>query len=315
MINDPKVKIAILGSTGHIAKSLIYYFSKEKNCELYLFARSTEKLSEFIKTITNYNDFRVVPFEDFNNYFYDVIINCIGIKSGEVEKNFLLYSEITEKFDNLIIDYLLKNNSAIYINFSSGAVYGTDFKKPVNKKTNCNLDINNILPTDFYKIAKINSEAKHRCLNKLNIIDIRIFSFFSRFIDLESNYFICDLIRSIKNSIVFKTSPENIIRDYIHPRDLFSLVKKIIIKKKINDVFDAYSKMPVSKFEIIECFKNKYGLEYSVLRSFDNSTLTGFKEVYYSKNTKASKIGFNPEYTSKECIIQEVVEITDNFHN
>ena len=309
MINNSRIKIAILGSTGHIAKSLIYYFSKEKNCELYLFARSTEKLNEFIKTLINNKDFKVAPFEDFNNYFYDVVINCIGIRSSEVERNFLLYFKITEKFDNLIIDYLSKNNSTIYINFSSGAVYGTDFKKPVNKKTKCKLDVNNILPTDFYKIAKINSEAKHRCLNKFNIVDIRIFSYFSRFIDINSNYFICDLIRSIKNSIVFKTSPVNIIRDYIHPYDLFSLVQTIIIKKKINDAFDAYSKMSISKFEIIEYFKNKYNLKYTVIKSFDNSTLTGFKEVYYSKNTKANRIGYKPDYSSLECIIQEVNEI------
>ena len=306
MINDSKIKIAILGSTGHIAKSLIYYFSKEKNCELYLFARSTEKLNEFIKTIINKKDFKVASFEDFNNYFYDVVINCIGIRSSEVERDFLLYFKITEEFDNLIINYLLKNTSTVYINFSSGAVYATDFKKPVNKETKCKLDINNILPTDFYKIAKINSEAKHRCLNKFSIVDIRIFSYFSRFIDIDSNYFICDLIRSIKNSIIFKTSPENIIRDYIHPYDLFSLVQKIITKNKINDVFDAYSKAPISKFEIIEYFKNKYNLKYKVIDSFDNSTLTGFKEIYYSKNNKANRIGYKPNYTSLECIIQEV---------
>ena len=165
------------------------------------------------------------------------------------------------------------------------------------------------MPTDYYAIAKINAEAKHRSLNKFNIVDIRIFSYFSRFIDINSNYFICDLIRSIKNSIVFKTGPENIIRDYIHPYDLFSLVQKIIIKKKINDVFDAYSKMPISKFEIIEYFKNKYSLKYTVIKSFDNSTISGFKEIFYSKNTKANKIGYNPDYASLDCIIQEVNEI------
>lgn len=311
MMNSLKNKIAILGGTGHIAKNLIYYFSKEPNCQLYLFSRSTEKLKVFIKTIVKKKDCKVIPIEDFNNYLYDVVINCIGIRSNEAERDILLFFKITEKFDNLIIDYLLKNNSTLYINFSSGAVYGTDFKKPVNRKTKTKLDVNNILATDFYKIVKINAEVKHRCLSNFNIVDIRLFSFFSRFIDLNSNFFICDLVKSIKNNVVFKTSTENIIRDYIHPYDLFSLIKKIILKKKINDVFDTYSKMPISKFEVIEYFKNAYNLEYKIIKSFDNSSLTGFKEVYYSINTKANKIGYSPYYTSLDCIIQESNKIIE----
>ena len=33
------IKIAILGSTGHIGKNLTYYFGKEENYELFLFTR------------------------------------------------------------------------------------------------------------------------------------------------------------------------------------------------------------------------------------------------------------------------------------
>ena len=34
------MKIAILGSTGHVGKNLTYYFGKEKNYELFLFTRA-----------------------------------------------------------------------------------------------------------------------------------------------------------------------------------------------------------------------------------------------------------------------------------
>jgi hypothetical protein len=86
-------------------------------------------------------------------------------------------------------------------------------------------------------------------------------------------------------------------------------VQKIIAQKKINDAFDSYSKMPVSKNEIIKYFNNKYNLEFKVIKNFDNSTLTGFKELYYSKNYKAKSIGYVPIFTSFECIIQEANEI------
>jgi nucleoside-diphosphate-sugar epimerase len=303
------MKIAIFGSTGHIAKSLIYYFSKKREYELYLFARSPEKLNKFIKTVEDDGNFKILSFDDYNNHHYDVIINCIGIKKSELESNFLLYFKVTENYDNLIIDYLLKNPEAIYINFSSGAVYGNDFKEPVSRKVKCKLDVNDISIKDNYKIVKINAEAKHRCMKDFNIVDIRIFSYFSRFIDLDNNYFICDLIKSIKHNKVFKTSPDNIVRDYIHPYDLFSLIEKIILKKNINDVFDAYSKKYVSKLQIIKYFKNEYNLKCEIVKNFNYPTITGFKKVYYSKNTEAKKIGYNPNYTSFECIQQEVNKI------
>lgn len=47
-------KIAILGATGHIAKNLISSFKSLENYNLFLFARSDEKLNNFLKII-NYN--------------------------------------------------------------------------------------------------------------------------------------------------------------------------------------------------------------------------------------------------------------------
>lgn len=44
-------KIAILGATSHIAKGLIYNFNKEEANELFLFARSIDRLQGFLKSI------------------------------------------------------------------------------------------------------------------------------------------------------------------------------------------------------------------------------------------------------------------------
>ena len=43
-----------------------------------------------------------------------------------------------------------------------------------------------------YALSKINSEIKHRKLKHLNIIDLRLFSFFSRFMNLKSK-FLCQM--------------------------------------------------------------------------------------------------------------------------
>ncbi|MDD5570709.1 MAG: NAD(P)-dependent oxidoreductase [Bacteroidales bacterium] len=293
--------IAILGATSHIAKGLIYNFSKSNNYNVFLFARSPKKVEDFVKNLDISSGFHIENFSEFNNNKYDCVINCIGIsRSANIED----VLELTENYDNLVITYLKQNKKCLYINFSSGAVYG-NYCEPAEIKSTCSIEINNIKPENYYSIAKINSEAKHRALKELNIVDIRVFSYFSRFIDLSSGFLITEIINSIKNKTVFKTNKENIIRDYSNPTDLFSVVLKCIDKHKINDVFDVYSKSPVSKVDLLDFYSKKYGLKYKIDEKCLIKNSTGNKVSYFSKNKKAKEIGFNPKYSSLEAIEYE----------
>ena len=101
------------------------------------------------------------------------------------------------------------------------------------------------------------------------------------------------------------TGSDNITRDYIHPKDLHSLIEKCIEKHKVNDVFDAYSLKPVTKFEILEYFSKGHGLKYIVEDDVKKSAITGAKNDYYSNNKKAGQIGYIPEFDSIDCIMQE----------
>lgn len=76
-------KIAILGATGHIAKSLISNFKRSENYNLYLFARSDEKLNNFLKSINYSENVEKISLNDFNKKKYDAVINCIGISDPE----------------------------------------------------------------------------------------------------------------------------------------------------------------------------------------------------------------------------------------
>ena len=303
-------KIAILGSTSHIAKNLIYNFKKSDKCNLYLFARSKEKLNDFLKIINCSGKINIIDHNDFANEKYDVVINCIGIGDPKKLKDSgLEIFRLTEHYDNFILDYLKDNNSCVYINFSSGAAYGVDFSVPAENKKCCEININNICNKDNYGIVKLYSEAKHRSCEDFNIVDLRVFAFFSRFIDLDSRYFITELISCIKTKKELLTNNNNIVRDYIHPSDLFSLINICINSNKINDVFDVYSLKPVKKFEILDYFFEKYGLKYKIETGILGESATGIKDNYYSINHKAEDIGYDPKYSSMDSIIDETVAI------
>jgi nucleoside-diphosphate-sugar epimerase len=303
-------KIAVLGATSHIAKGLIYNFLNEGTCELVLFARNSDAVKAFLKTIGHDSFNAILPIDLFGKDNYDVIINCIGLgmpkNAKTVGRNILA---LTEYFDNIILDYLGRNSDSMYINFSSGAVFGKHFREPVSPGYENHIDVNAIGDTDYYSIAKLHSETKHRSFGEFKIIDLRVFSYFSRFIDMSAGYLITEMINCIREKKTFLTSSENIIRDYVIQYDLFALVKRCIQTGQINTSFDVYSREPVSKLDLAGHFHAKYGLTYEIIDNLSYVNPTGDKLCYYSKNLTANEIGYHPEFSSLSGIDKEIDSI------
>ncbi|MDD5584634.1 MAG: NAD(P)-dependent oxidoreductase [Candidatus Omnitrophica bacterium] len=308
------IRIAILGATGHIAKGMICNFMQDERYSLFLFARSPKRLHNFLAGIDGKREIKVLDFKQINDNGYDVILNCVGIGDPDKLKNEIssIFS-LTETFDNLVLDYLKNYPSTFYLNFSSGAVYGTDFNSPVDESSYLQLAVNRIQPSQYYGIAKINSEAKHRAFNKFNIVDLRVFAYFSRFINIETNYFIAEIIQCVQNKKKLIINSKNVMRDYAHPKDLFALVEKCIKKHTFNDAFDVYSKRPTTTFEIIDYFKKKHGLQYTIEDRAKVSNITGDKDIYYSNNRRAQSIGYHPKFSSLDCIIEESKPLLQNI--
>ena len=187
--------IAILGCTGHVGKNLIFNFKKEKKFNLFLFSRDGRKIKKVIADCNLQDGFNIKNYEQFNESKYDAIINCIGLsdpaKIIEVNNSIL---EITEKYDSMILDYLKEHTLVNYVNFSSGAVYGGNFISAVNDSTKIKTPNHKISP---YALSKIKAEIKHRKLKNFNIIDVRLFSFFSRFMDIKAKFLISEIVSSI----------------------------------------------------------------------------------------------------------------------
>lgn len=303
------MRIAVLGSNSHIAKGLIVNFLKSSRCSLRLFTRSPSKTYEFLKDMDIFKVKRCnieEGYGKFNDYRYDVIINCVGAGTPNVlGDNYHDWFLLTEKYDNMVIEYLLKHPAATYIAFSSGAVYERGLTAPAEENTINKIRVNHLKTEDYYSIARLNSEAKHRVFRKLRIIDLRIFSYFSSYIDLKSGYFITELMNSILDDNIFKTSYEDIIRDYIHPTDLFTLVERCIKTENMNSSYDAYSVKPVRKTEILDYFSSNYGLKYKITKVIKGTSPNGQANIYCSAYKKASNLGYEPVFTSIETIIQE----------
>lgn len=302
-------KVVILGSTSHIAKGLTNNFLQDDSYVLHLRTRSSKKLMDLLPSLGLSSDHNCVVeegYQDFMSGNYDVIFNCVGIgPPNMLHGNYNDWFTVTEEYDNLAIEYLRRHPKTLYINFSSGAVYGGDGTAPAEEGSPNNIRVNQLAPKDYYVIANLNAEAKHRSLDTLRIVDLRIFSYFSRFIDLESGYFITDVLACALNGTMLETDEINIVRDYVHPDDLFSLVTKCMETGDSNSAFDVISAKPVEKREVLEYFSVKYGLKYEIKDNLDLADPNGSTNIYCSNYNKAACIGYKPAFSSMDTIGQE----------
>ena len=249
-------------------------------------------------------------YNEFNNKKYDVIINCIGVGNPKdiIQNKDIL--KITEYYDDKILDYMKNKKSIIYINFSSGAIFGQTIRSPISESSQASINVNKLNEGSYYAISKIYAEIKHRNLKNMNIVDLRIFSFFSRFINLQDEFLIADITNAIKSNKKFTTDKNEIIRDYIHPEDLFEIIQKCIKKEKINMALDISSKKPISKFSLLQHLAKKYELNYRISNKIKTSP-TGLKSKYYSKSKKIEDLGIFPKYTSLQTILTELKFLID----
>lgn len=299
-------KIAILGATSHIAKGLILNFSHSKTGELFLFARVPKKVKDFLKANNLKPDCHIERFKYFSKGKYDVIINCVGLGTPiKVREASGAVFKITEEFDNLILEYLLRYPGDLYINFSSGAAYCSTFTQKVGNDPKLAISVSDIKPENYYGMAKLYSEAKHRAMAKSRIVDIRIFSYFSRFIDLNGGYFITEMLKSLKKKETFVTSQYDFVRDFLAPEDLFNLICRIIKSKPFNGAIDAYSSAPISKFNILKYFAKHYSLKYVLDYNFKFACSTGGKSLYYSNSRNAASLGYRPKHSSLAAVAME----------
>ncbi len=303
------MNIAILGATSYLARDLIASFSSKNSAELHLYGRRVDQINACLRAQSLENLYLALDYSAFNeSRHYDAIINFVG--TGDPAQAIALGAsifDVTRQYDELALAYLQKHPDTTYIFLSSGAVYGDAFCEPVSEHTNTSININALATTDYYGIAKLYAEAKHRSLIELNIIDLRVFNYFSSTMDTTARFFISDVLRAIRDDDIFQTTTANMYRDYLHPDDLYQLITCVLATKTINQAFDCYTRKPVDKVTMLSEMKARFGLNYVYVPSEHacGVNATGFKDHYFSLNKRAELIGYMPSRSSLQCILEE----------
>ena len=310
-MNEPHLptnKIAILGATSQIARDLVVSFATNGGHDLTLFARRPEAVVQWLEVVGLGGRYAVADFSVFDpDQHFDVILNFVGVGNPALAVAMgASILDVTLKYDELVLNYLRYHPDCRYLFLSSGAVYGSNFEQPVDENSKATIAINHLKSQDWYAIAKLYAECRHRSLAHLPIVDIRVFNYFSHTQDMEARFLITDIVRAIRNKTVLKISCDYMVRDYIGPDNFYQLVNAILTSSATNDVVDCYSKEPIDKHTLLTELQANFGLQYEFVQTATGINATGNKPYYYSTNKRAANFGYVSTLNSLMIIHNEL---------
>ena len=301
------MRIAILGATSQIAKDLVLSFCRQSRHQLVLFARRPEVVEQWVSRMGLSEPLEIADFEAFgSSQHFDAILNFVGVGDpAQAAAMGASIFDVTLKYDELALNYIKVHPECRYVFLSSGAAYGSSFDAPVDKTTPASVAINNLQPQDWYAVAKLHAECRHRSLAQFPIVDVRVFNYFSSTQDISARFFITDLLRAIRDKSVFKTSSDYIVRDFLHPADFYRMISALLDAAPANAAVDCYTLAPIDKPTLLKCMEDEFGLIVETVDSSVGVNATGRKPHYYSLNTRAADFGYAPSLTSLEGVLRE----------
>ena len=301
------MRIAILGSNGHVGRNLASRWLAAGSNSMHLYSRDLIATSKLFGRSATSVGVCFPAYSEFYQHEYDAIVNCVGVVTQSVtaEQGDAIF-RVTDEYDNLALRYLGENKSCRYLNISSGAAYGSNFNCPPDESTTAQFNLNNIDKSEFYGLAKLYTEAKHRAMSDYMIVDLRLFGFFTHLADIHASFLLSEAACSIIENKTLITSALDITRDYVHPDEFYWLANRCVTGDRMNDVLDVYSAAPVTKFELLEMMRQEFGLKYEIRPSMKSTAIGGNKSRYYSANRKATSVGYQPKYNSLETVRSEM---------
>ncbi len=298
-------RIAILGASSQIAGDLILTLLHHGRHMPLLYVRDVAAMQAWL---TRHGAaLPVLSYAEYGQLEHEAVINFVGVGDPQrVASMGGAIMNITQHYDDLVLGELLRHPERRYIFLSSGAAYGDSFSQPAGPDTPARIPVNAMRPDQFYAVAKLHAECKHRALPSLAITDIRIFNYFSRSQDLAARFFASDIVRAIRDGSVLRTSPDFMVRDFLHPDDLHQIVERILAAPPANAAYDCYSAAPVSKPDLLAAMQARFRLEVEIVApAVAVVNGTGTKVHYYSTRRELAALGYVPVHTSRDCLLIE----------
>ncbi|MBP0598375.1 NAD(P)-dependent oxidoreductase [Herbaspirillum sp. LeCh32-8] len=305
------MRIALLGASSQIARDLAPLFAREADVELTRFVRDLEADAAWRRIAGADNVPAALPLADFDTAgSFDAVINFIGAgdpaRAAALGKSIL---DITRQYDELVMSYLQRHPACRYLFLSSGAAYGADFEQPADVSTPASFPINDLGAQHWYGLAKFHAECRHRASPELAIADIRVFSYISRNLDIDSRFLVTDIARALASDQTLSTSRQDIMRDYICPEDLFALMRSVLAAAPANVALDCYSRAPVGKMQLLEHLAAQLGLRHALIDAPAGVNATGLKPNYFSNHRKAAQFGYSPRFDSLTAVTDAIGHI------
>jgi nucleoside-diphosphate-sugar epimerase len=192
-----------------------------------------------------------------------------------------------------------------YVFLSSGAVYGSQFDQTVGANSEISLPVNFLDRVPPYTMAKLQAEMRHRLERSRSILDLRIFGYADRSIDLGGSFFLAELGRAIRDRTVFVTSSDDMVRDYSGVLELRALIGCWERAGAPNCPLDLYTTSPAGKHDLLRIFKARYGLQIEYVAD-TRSNPTGTKRFYASTYRAAAEFGFRPERDTAQVLTDTI---------
>jgi nucleoside-diphosphate-sugar epimerase len=288
--------IAILGATGYIGRSLARRIARSGDRPLALFARDPSRLADepWPASVS------LRELDSFDASGFDLVINAIGPGDpGRVQALGGDILEISESWDRRVLTTMAARTRYVFL--SSGAVYGA-FDAAADENSVLRLPINRLQSVLPYMMAKLCAEARHRCAPQRAILDLRVFAYADAAISRDAGFFLADLARSIADNTPFRTSPDDMVRDYAGAEELSDLIGCWSSGGAPNLAADLYSVAPVSKSVLLQAARDRYGLVIANAPAGIDSP-TGRKPVYASCYRIAETFGYSPRRSSLDIVL------------
>lgn len=303
------MRVAVLGATSMLAADFVAFgLGTGAPYRFSLFARDPARARAALATRgVSAADCR--PLDAFEDGEWDAVLNFVGV--GDPARAVAMGAsilEVTRAWDDRVLGYLDARPACRYLFLGSGAAFGTRIVGPIGPETRACFDANALPSSAWYGVSKFYAEAVHRARPERSIIDLRVFNYLSPSADLSHRFLVNEMIAAVRDDRVLSVAPGDMRRDYLGQEDFAALVAACLrAPAGYNGAVDAYTRSSISKAEMLDLFRGRFGLRYEVTSGGIDAT--GAKSDYYSVNRAAEALGYRPRHGSADVLAAVAAEI------